>query len=199
MEEFEEYCCSSSGARPYNKDRNKSVTDRFIVDELNELLCAKDIIGKTVCEAMKALRIPILQHLENSIGSIISSDHGENTNISKDDSENNGTNESKNDSENSSSSSNKSTNTHQEMAIAGIDLMLEISTENNEKNSSQERTPVLTASILEINNNPAMAGESKTMSVKYKEHLITFAKNILLLGLDNEECNSEHYNFELLW
>ena len=207
VEEFEEYCCKSSGARPYNKDRNKSVTDRFIVDELNELLCAKDIIGTTVRDAMKALKIPILEHLENSIGGAISSDQIESTNKS----ENNGTNnskngstndsknESKNESESCSSSSDKSSNTHQEMAIAGIDLMLEISSENNEKNTTQERTPVLTASILEINNNPAMAGESKTMSVKYKEHLITFAKNILLLGLDNEECNSEHYNFELLW
>ena len=161
VEEFEEYCCSTSGARPYNKDRNKSVTERFIFDELDDLLFtdAKHAVGNCVRDAMNALKIPILEQtlLESY-------------------------NESMN-------------HKHQEMAIAGIDLMLEISEENSNNEKSTVRAPVLTAYILEINNNPAMAGEDKKMSFKYKDHLISFVKNLLLLGLN--EMTSE--GFEIVW
>ena len=161
VEEFEEYCCSTSGARPYNKNRNKSVTERFIFDELDDLVYtdAKHAVGNCVRDAMNALKVPILKQ------TLIAS-------------------------------SNESVNhKHQEMAIAGIDLMLEISEENLHDENSLVHAPVLTAYILEINNNPAMAGEDKKMSFKYKDHLISFVKNLLLLGLN--KMTSE--GFEIVW
>jgi hypothetical protein len=163
--EFEEYCCNNGNARPYNQDRNKTFTERFIFDEFKELLSAKEIIRNCVKEAMVALRIAIL-HKINSDPELNSDSNP----IGK------------------------------EMAIAGIDLMIDvpIGYDSNVRSKS-----VLTAYILEINNNPAMPGENKRMSVSYKEHLITFVKNLLLLGVceDNSITSSRlsQLGFELVW
>ena len=173
VDEFEEYCCCTSSARPYNKNRNKSVTERFIFDELDDLLNtdAKHVVGNCVRAAMNALKIPILkQILPASNNEII---NHKDTEVCGD----------------------STRGKHQEMAIAGIDLMLEISEENQNEKKYTDHAPVLTAYILEINNNPAMAGEDKKMSVKYKDHLISFVKNLLLLGLN--EMMSE--GFEIVW
>lgn len=174
VDEFEEYCCSTSSARPYNKERNKSVTERFVFDELDDLIHARNIVGNCVKDAMIALKDPILRQMMKR-----NSDSGNDSNEMNGTYEVNGFNSSD----------------HQEMAIAGIDLMLEISEQNPNSTTSIERTPELTAYILEINNNPAMAGEEKKMSVKYREHLISFVKNILLLGLSENMAEG----FEIIW
>lgn len=86
------------------------------------------------------------------------------------------------------------------MAICGIDLMLEI-VENDfivkDEELFQSPKPRFHAYILEVNNNPAMAGNGKLMSLMYRNHLIQFVKHTLLLGLD--ERTYSDLNFEYLW
>jgi hypothetical protein len=164
IEEFERYCCEGTNARPYNKDRNKSVTDRFVFDELEELLIGKEIVQTCVHDAMIALKIPILNQIKGH-SDVIKNDECLHNN-------------------------DKFYSKHSEMAIAGIDLMLEV------PSGQQNDSPVLTAYILEINNNPAMAGESKRMSELYKEHLIDFAKNLIQLGLS---FGTEHSGFQRIF
>lgn len=67
-----------------------------------------------------------------------------------------------------------------QLAIAGVDLLLDSD---------------LNATIVEINNNPAMPGEAKNMTDRYKEHLISFVADIFKLGLGR----LEETKFELLW
>jgi hypothetical protein len=164
IEEFERYCCEGTDARPYNKDRNKSVTDRYVFDEIKELLIGKEIVRTCVHDAMIALKMPILNQIKGHSDIITSDEYLHNND--------------------------KFPCKHSEMAIAGIDLMLEVPL------GHQNGSPVLTAFILEINNNPAMAGESKRMSKLYKEHLIDFAKNLIQLGLS---FGSEHTGFQRIF
>ena len=188
VEEFETYCCSGGNARPYNQDRNKSITERFIFDELPELEFAKDTVGNCVRDAMKALKFPILHQINSNCQATDSTrpqnfPAGEKSTLS--------------DGIPGTCSSNPSTS---EVAICGIDLMLEIIesdfiAENGELFQSSK--PQFNAFILEVNNNPAMAANGKLMSLKYRDHLIQFVKHTLLLGLDESTpCN---HNFEYLW
>lgn len=59
------------------------------------------------------------------------------------------------------------------LAIAGIDLVVDRDPCSNSFRSF----------IVEINNNPAMPGMDKKMSEAYRQHLPTFVKNIMMLGL----------------
>jgi D-alanine-D-alanine ligase-like ATP-grasp enzyme len=67
-----------------------------------------------------------------------------------------------------------------QVAIAGVDLLLDSD---------------LKATIVEINNNPAMPGESKNMSSRYKQHLIDFVGDIFQLGVGRVS----ETKFDLLW
>ena len=216
VEEFEEYCCSDSGARPYNLERNKSVTERYVFDELSDLTHAKDVVGNCVREAMLALKNPIQQQINpnlNFINSVWQQIYGTPQPDAESENVHNNNEISsllnfddiyRNSEQNAGGIDGKI-----EMAIAGIDLMLEVMDENDSDNENENKnstglkngnsinTPQLNAYILEINNNPAMAGENKKMSVRYKNHLRLFVKNILLLGLG--EQNNEELGFESIW
>lgn len=205
VDEFETYCCLGGNARPYNQDRNKSITERFIFEELPELEFARETVGNCVRDAMKALQISILHQINGSncqaenpseVGVIHGSDS---TKLHNNPSDNN-----------ISISNDVVIETHSshipndsiptEMAICGIDLMLEIIEKDfivKNGESFQSTKPKFHAYILEMNNNPAMAGYGKLMSVKYRNHLIQFVKNTLLLGLD--EGTPNELNFEYLW
>jgi hypothetical protein len=203
VDEFETYCCSGGNARPYNQDRNKSITERFIFEELPDLEFARETVGNCVRDAMNALKIPILHQMNaNSqvanpaeVGLIHGSDSGrlQNflTSIEK---------SALSDKLQNGCTSNLNDKSPTEMAICGIDLMLEI-VENDfigeEEKILKSSKPEFRAFILEVNNNPAMASNGKLMSMKYRNHLIQFAKNTLLLGLG--ESNISDLNFEYLW
>jgi hypothetical protein len=59
VDEFEDECCAGSEARPYNKDRNKSVTMRYAYEEVDELCREgqKEAVADCVRQAMIALEV----------------------------------------------------------------------------------------------------------------------------------------------
>jgi hypothetical protein len=57
---FEDEICKDCDARPYNLQRNKTVTERILLDELDEIRHTKDDISKCIKEAMTALK-PIIE------------------------------------------------------------------------------------------------------------------------------------------
>lgn len=184
IEEFETFCCSNTTARPYNKDRNKSSTERYIFDEIKELSIGKESIRNCVITAMIALKSQILNQTKKD-----RNNGNSNTNTNDNDSNNINRNE---------------------IAIAGIDLMLEISNctdSNTTSGSTQISTPVLTSYILEVNHNPAMPGENKKMSDSYRKHLIFFVESLIRLGLSDQKSidgdedvdKKRMEGFELIW
>ena len=72
----------------------------------------------------------------------------------------------------SESSSHTSTLNLRQLAIAGVDIMVD-----------EDCRPY----IVELNNNPAMPASSKQMSFAYRSHLIRFVKDIILFGIDGDE------------
>jgi hypothetical protein len=202
VDEFETYCCSGGNARPYNQDRNKSITERFIFEELPDLEFAKETVGNCVRDAMKALHVPILHQMNansqvanpSEVGVIHGSDSGRLQNLTSIEKF------TLSDKLQDGCISNLDDKSPTEMAICGIDIMLE-SVENDfigeEEKFSKSSKPEFRAFILEVNNNPAMASNGKLMSIKYRKHLIQFVKNSLLLGLG--ESNISDLNFEYLW
>lgn len=202
VDEFETYCCSGGNARPYNQDRNKSVTERFVFEELPDLEFAKETVGNCVRDAMKALKIPISHQMNvnsqggdpSEVGVIHGSDHSRLQNLTSIEKS------TLSDELQDTCSNNLDDKSPTEMAICGIDLMLEI-VENDfigeEEKFLKSSKPEFRAFILEVNNNPAMASNGKLMSMKYRSHLIQFVKNTLLLGLG--ESNISYLNFEFLW
>ena len=202
VDEFETYCCSGGNARPYNQERNKSITERFIFEELPDLEFAKETVGNCVRDAMKALHVPILHQMNansqvanpTEVGVIHRSDSGRLHNLTSIEKS------TLSDKLQNGCTSNLNDKSPTEMAICGIDLMLEI-VENGfigeEEKFLKSSKPEFRAFILEVNNNPAMASNGKLMSIKYRNHLIQFVKNSLLLGLG--ESNMRDLNFEYLW
>jgi hypothetical protein len=211
VDEFESYCCAGCQGRPYNKDRNKYVTERFIFDELDDIVFAKEVVGNCVREAMIALQKPISAQMAPAKKQINTFNIQININPAVDHeiddvklrNQESHEDHNKNHSTLEQTSLNDDDNGFKnrvEMAIAGIDLMLEIFEEKGDDEGAITRGPHgprLSAYILEINNNPAMPGESKKMSVKYKQHLSTFVKRSILLGLG--ETNTEKLGFEHIW
>jgi hypothetical protein len=207
IDEFELYCCAGSHGRPYNKDRNKYITERFIFEELDDLIFAKEVVGNCVREAMIVLQKPILAQMSSGTKEIneIYGDpvvKNDSDDVALRNKELHGVHEKnqptleqiyQNDENNNSEN-------RAEMAIAGIDLMLEIFEDEEDDHvdtTTRPRGPRLSAYILEINNNPAMPGENKKMSTKYRQHLVTFVKHTLQLGLG--ETNTEKLGFEHIW
>ena len=205
VDEFETYCCLGGNARPYNQDRNKSITERFIFEELPELEFARETVGDCVRDAMKALQIPILHQINGSDcqpgnSSEVGVIHGSDSTILHNIPFNSNISISNDAVIETHSSHIPSDSSPTQMAVCGIDLMLEIIEKDfivKNGESFQSTKPKFHAYILEVNNNPAMAGNGKLMSVKYRNHLIQFVKNTLLLGLD--ESTPSELNFEYLW
>ena len=67
------------------------------------------------------------------------------------------------------------------LGIAGVDLVVEHLT--NEAAEDELIRNGFRAYIVELNNNPAMAGSSKKMSSSYRDHLSDFVQSMALLGL----------------
>jgi hypothetical protein len=61
-----------------------------------------------------------------------------------------------------------------ECAIAGVDLMIDTSSDGG----------IYTPHIVELNNNPAMPKADKLMSEKYRQHLVGFMSDIVCLGMN---------------
>jgi hypothetical protein len=57
VDDFDEVCCAGTSARPYNKDRNKSVTRRFVLEEVEQLRGEHEAIAQCVRQAMLALEV----------------------------------------------------------------------------------------------------------------------------------------------
>lgn len=63
-DEVEEECCGKGHARPYNEGRNKKYTDRYLVDEIEELRPCLDPIKNCVRKAFKAMKDRIIQNVD---------------------------------------------------------------------------------------------------------------------------------------
>jgi hypothetical protein len=61
LDTVEEECCGEGNARPYNEQRNKKETCRFMLEEIPELITARDEIVRCVQTAFIALKDSILQ------------------------------------------------------------------------------------------------------------------------------------------
>jgi hypothetical protein len=78
------------------------------------------------------------------------------------------------------------------MAVAGVDLLVarrqpplcsEKAIDSEKKKEKVTGVGEFEAFIVEVNNNPAMPDEKKTMSRKYREHLFTLVSSIITLGI----------------
>lgn len=211
VDEFELYCCAGSHGRPYNKDRNKYITERFIFEELDDLLIAKEVVGNCVRQAMVALQQPILAQITTETNEInlVSKQIDSNTVVDSDSDYSASRNQDFHEDSKKShhteeqiyhNNENDFSKNRAEMAIAGIDLMVEIFDDKEDIEADVTlplKGPRLSAYILEINNNPAMPGENKKMSMKYRQHLSTFVKHTIQLGLGG--IDAEKLGFECIW
>eukprot|EP01041_Mallomonas_annulata_P006069 gene6069-12244_t len=180
---MERECCGNSSARPYNRDRNKTETNRLLLRELSEIAHMDIAVSDCVKTAFLALR-PAIEKALLEAHKKKGSGGGERT------------------------SSSFSADSHPSemgdggagivpMAIAGVDLMLSVSECNDIGTvGSVGGSVVLTPLIVEINNNPAMPGSNKLMSDEYREHLIQLCSRMMRLGLSN---GTDHVGFDRLW
>lgn len=171
LELFEIECCKGGTARPYNRDRVKAETMRYMLEEIEEVAHMHAAIADCVRTAMVALQPSIMAHMGDQGDAGASGVDAEDT--AKD-----------------------SSDETIHMAIAGIDLLLsddEVRRPNEGLDGSQM---VLVPKILELNNNPAMASPGKLMSDKYRSHLVLLVTRIMELGLSG---GLHHPAFERLW
>lgn len=168
VDQFENDCCSGSHARPYNRGRVKTETTRKLLEEVPEIVHMKDAIHSCIRRAMTALQ-PV-------IAAELAATHSAAANVPVP----------------PTASFVKS-----EVAIAGIDLMLETQPAPSTV-TSLSSPPMYIPRIVELNNNPAMPGENKNMSDAYRNHLIEFVGSVIQLGL-NEGKKCESFHFEQLW
>lgn len=67
--EVENECCGRGNARPYNEQRNKGKTERYLVDEIPELSGCKDAMTRVLRESMKAMKERILSRNSGDVKS----------------------------------------------------------------------------------------------------------------------------------
>jgi hypothetical protein len=175
VEAFEEECTAQGNAIPYNQGRNKAETNRLMLEEVPEILYMKAAILYCVREAMAALQPTITACFEKGQAK---------------------------DKESSSSSCSGSGDEFdiQEMAIAGIDLMLDVEDSADEQAQHGEgdifEKPKLIPRIVELNNNPAMPAPTKQMSDAYRNHLVDLVQNIVQLGVS---AGDDADKFDHIW
>lgn len=58
--EVENECCGRGNARPYNEQRNKGKTERYLLDEIPELVGCRGAMTRVLRESMKAMKQKIL-------------------------------------------------------------------------------------------------------------------------------------------
>jgi hypothetical protein len=138
VEDFEAACCAGSNARPYNRGRVKVETQRFALEEMDELQHVKEDITLCLVRAMAALKPVVLQSAAVDVA------YADRTTL----------------------------------AIAGVDLSLE-----------DTETGHVVPRILEFNNNPAMPGIGKSMTVVYRKSLVNFVRSAIRLGLSGDTEN----------
>jgi hypothetical protein len=146
----------SGEARPYNDERNKTLTERHTVEEVEEIRQLNPILIEHSILALQALR-PTIEKSRTS-------------------NESNAPLSPLTDAATVDSLDNPSTHKIAErifipMAIVGIDLIIDRET--------------LRPLIVEFNNNPAMAKKASNMSENYKAHLISFVVALFKLGISN--------------
>ncbi len=61
-DEVENECCGVGHGRPYNEQRNKKYTDRFLVREISELMPCQDVVKRCVVNAISLLKSRILDY-----------------------------------------------------------------------------------------------------------------------------------------
>lgn len=61
---YDKECCSGTNARPYNKDRNKKETLRFITSEIDEISLSRTAVNDCITRAFNALK-PFIQNQIN--------------------------------------------------------------------------------------------------------------------------------------
>jgi len=73
---YDKECCLGTNARPYNKDRNKKETLRFITSEIDEISSSRTAVNDCITRAFNALK-PFIQ---NQINEQHNNDNSTNTN-----------------------------------------------------------------------------------------------------------------------
>lgn len=179
---FEDEITTGTTAKPYNRGRNKSVTDRALLWEMEgNIPLARDQVLACTRDALVALKSKIEDHIakSHSLVSVPSDSNG----------------------------GDPLSYLTSMVGICGIDLML--SQENEDTTSAQAtNTEACTQTgyhchIVELNHNPAMPGPSKRMSSAYREHLKRLVRDIVKLGLrgciDEGESLAPPLGFENVW
>ena len=179
IEIFEAQCCGNSQAKPYNRNRKKSLTNRLLLDEVEELCPWKESLFQCVREAFLSLKPIIESKLScNDLNSI--SNEADNTvkmsqlaiagiDLILADTQ----------------------STQQEQCDTNLN-----NTSSNNSSEFQSDQNRYAPYILELNNNPAMPPTNKLMSERYRCHLVDFVQKTIRLGLSN---GVEYDGFEKLW
>lgn len=66
VDEVESACCRDTTARPYNKDRNKSETNRYLLEELPELVGYTADVRSTCSQCLQKLQPYLTRHMLQS-------------------------------------------------------------------------------------------------------------------------------------
>jgi hypothetical protein len=127
----EEECCGKGHARPYNEQRNKRLTKRYLLRELPELVPSIHCVLSNVQVCMATLRPLLLEEAGQEAKTL---------------------------------------------GIIGIDLLVS----HGSKSSDYE------VKLVEVNNNPAMPQEDRSMSSAYRQHLATLQKSLIALSLTSD-------------
>jgi hypothetical protein len=65
-EEVERDCVGAGNARPYNEERDKSSTERYLIEELDELIPAKEAINICMKETFSAMKAHVFSNNNSS-------------------------------------------------------------------------------------------------------------------------------------
>lgn len=194
--EIEEECCGLGNARPYNVSRLKNKTLRYLFDELEypssvspDTLLDKELLKETIYSALedtfKLLRNNINNHYEENLE----------VNKKKFTELINKYNKKLNSDEKLINQDNylKYLELENSLGVLGVDLLV------YETNS---QTNPIQVKIVEVNYNPAMAGEVKNMSEMYRNHLKEFVQSLMLLSIASPTSlapNTDISSYDLPW
>ncbi len=76
IDEVEVACCRDTTARPYNKDRNKSETNRYLLEELPELVGYATAVRSTCSQCLQKLQPYLTSYMQQSVDNKSISNNG---------------------------------------------------------------------------------------------------------------------------
>ena len=159
-EEVENEYGGAGDARPYNEKRNKQLTERYVISEIEELIPAIPCLEDCVKRTLSGLKHTILSKvIQEEIGDDYS-DRDERMAVVGID------------------------------LLVTESAATQCFDEDSKASASGRRESLskYSAFVVEMNHNPAMPNPAKHhMSSKYKEHLLVLVSSLILLGLEAVE------------